>query len=371
MGNGLLNLLFNAPFRSPQTFNSSSVAPITLADPFPGQNLSGAASTPTGVVRDFKTAVVDQWSLGVQRTLTADMLLDLNYFGSKGTHLPLNYNINEPLPAPGTSAQVQSRRPFPAFGNVTYIDTLGNSSYNSLQAKLEKRFSHGLLFITSYTYGHSIDNGAGISTGSSSSSSIAQNTYDLRAERGSSDFDVRHRFTFSPVYELPFGRGRAYLQDGWASKLAGGWQVTGVITLQSGNPYTPSLSGNNSNTLNGFDRPDVIGDANAGPHGFQATCGCVLWVDKSNFAVPAPATFGNARRNSIKGPGYKDVDFAIARNFGLIPEHLKMEFRAEMFNMFNHPNFMLPVTDFNSGAFGQITAANDPREIEFALRFVF
>jgi hypothetical protein len=355
-GNSIINLLFNPPFRSPQTFNNSSAAIITLSDPFPSTVSVGSLSTPVGTARNFKTAVITEWSLGVQRQLSSTFLVDVTYLGTKGTHIPLVYNINQPPAVPGaTTAQVNASRPIQGYGNINFTDTSANSSYNALLAKVEKRASHGLLFISSYTYSHSLDD----------ASTAVQNSRNIAGEYGSSGFDVRHNFTFSPVYELPFGRGRAHLQNGIPGAIAGGWQLTGIVALQTGTPLTPIYTANISNTLNNEDRPNVVGNPNNGPKTVAK------WFNTAAYSTPASGTFGNAARGSIIAPGSKDVDFAVSRVVSVIPERLKAEFRAELFNSFNHPNFQFPAIDPGSASFGKITGANDPREIEFALRLTY
>lgn len=355
-GNSIINLLFNPPFRSPQTFNNSSAAIITLSDPFPSTVSVGSLSTPVGTARNFKTAVITEWSLGVQRQLSSTFLVDVTYLGTKGTHIPLVYNINQPPAVPGTTtAQVNASRPIQGYGNINFTDTSANSSYNALLAKVEKRAGHGLLFISSYTYSHSLDD----------ASTAVQNSRNIAGEYGSSGFDVRHNFTFSPVYELPFGRGRAHLQNGIPGAIAGGWQLTGIVALQTGTPLTPIYTANISNTLNNEDRPNVVGNPNNGPKTVAK------WFNTAAYSTPASGTFGNAARGSITAPGSKDVDFAVSRVVSVIPERLKAEFRAELFNSFNHPNFQFPAIDPGSASFGKITGANDPREIEFALRLTY
>jgi hypothetical protein len=250
---------------------------------------------------------------------------------------------------------VNASRPIQGYGNINFTDTSANSSYNALLTKVEKRASHGLLFISSYTYSHSLDD----------ASTAVQNSKNIAGEYGSSGFDVRHNFTFSPVYELPFGRGRAHLQNGIPGAIAGGWQLTGIVALQTGTPLTPIYTTNISNTLNNEDRPNVVGNPNNGPKTVAK------WFNTAAYSTPASGTFGNAARGSITAPGSKDVDFAVSRVVSVIPERLKAEFRAELFNSFNHPNFQFPAIDPGSASFGKITGANDPREIEFALRLTY
>jgi len=353
-GNSVLSIFNNFPMRNPETFNASIATPISLTNPFPA-SLSVGSSTPAGVNRDFKTANLQEYSLGVQHQLSETLLLDVAFFGARGVHLPLVYNINQPLPAPGTTAQINARRPFQGYSNISFTHTSGYSSFNSLQVKLEKRYSHGLLFIGAYTYGHSLDDVSG----------AVQNMNNVASNYGNSSFDVRHNFTFSPVYELPFGKDKPFLRNGIPALLAGGWQVTGIVALQTGNPVTAIYTTNISNTLNNEDRPNVTGNPNAGPKTIQQ------WFNVAAFSNPGTANFGNESTGAIYGPGSVNVDFAVARKFSVIPERVNAEFRGELFNIFNHPNFLNPSLDPGSASFGTITVANTPRNIEFALRLVY
>lgn len=368
-GNGLLGMLFNFPFRLPQTFNSSRATPLLLSDAFPGAVPTTAPTnntlTVTAIDKDFDTALVQQWGLGVQRELTRDMIFEVSYLGSKGTHLPLNRNLNQPAPGAGTTAQVNARRPYPTFGNITWIESVANSNYHSLELKTEKRYTQGLSFLVSYTFSKSIDNSPGISTSSNASAAVAQNTLDLRSERALSDFDVRHRFVASPIWEIPLGRGRRFLDEGVLSYILGGWQLSGIVTLQSGRPFTAVLSGNVSNTLNNNDRPNLIGDPNTGPRTVDQ------WFNIAAFAIPPTGTFGTAGRNIITGPDFRNLDVALNRNFR-VTERIGIQFRTEVFNAFNHANFNYPAAMANAPAtFGRITSALDPRQIQFGLKIIY
>ena len=361
--NGLIGVMTNPPYRNPQTFTSSKDAPVTLGNPFPA-GTGASATTLTAISRKFATATVAQWSFGVQREIGSGAVVDVSYFGSKGTRLPVNYNINQPAPGAGTLAQVNARRPYPAWGNVGWIESVANSNYNSLQAKLEKRFRTGASVLVAYTLGKSIDNAPGISTASSASKSTAQNSQYLRGERGRSDFDVRNRLVTSAALDLPFGKGRHLLSSGWGSRIAGGFQLSGVLTLQSGNPLTPVYSGNISNTYTNSDRPNVVGDANAGPGTVQQ------YFNTAAFAKPAANSFGNAGRNIIEGPPLRNLDLALSRNFR-ITERAGLQFRGEFFNSLNHPNFGLPNATADSTSFGTLTSALDPRQIQLAAKLTF
>lgn len=355
----------NAPFISSQTFNSSFAIPITLNDPFPTAAAGAGSLTLSAFNRHQPDAKIQQWNMNIQQQLTGSLVLEVGYQGSKGTHLPLLYNINQPPPGPGTVAQKQGLRPYPQFGNINFLDAVGNSSFNGLLTKLQQRYSNGLSFLLSYTYGKSIDDTPGTPYNVTPSRSLAENPLNFRLERGLSGFDLRHRFVFSPVYELPFGKGRRFLNAnryvGW---IVGGWEVSGILTLRSGRPFTALVNQDNANVLGNVDRPNIVGNGNAGPKTVAQ------WINTSAFQLAPFGTLGNAGRNNLIGPPFKNLDVVLSRNFQIL-ERLSMQFRAESFNVANHPNFDLPSQSFGIPGFGSITSAEAPRQIQFALRVRF
>ena len=356
--NGFYTLALNAPFRNPQTFTSTAASPIQLdIDPFPAA-LAANANTAYGVDPHFPTAYSQQWSLGVQRQFGQDLLFELSYFGSKGTHLPTSLNPNEPLPGLGNSG-----RPYINFGNITYYEENGNASYNSLMAKLDKRLSHGFSFLLSYTYGKSIDEDPGPSSTSDASGATPPNSYNLRGTmRGLSDFDVRHRLVWSPIWAIPLGLSGKTITD----KIIGGWQLSGIFSLQTGRPFTVTESGNISGTLQNLDRPNAVAGCN--PNDGPKTV--AEWFNTACFTLPAANTFGDVGRNTVTGPGLVDVDFSLARIF-IIRENMRLQFRAEAFNLANHPNLNYPSAVQNAASFGHIASANDPRQIQLGLKLAF
>ena len=355
----------NAPFVSAQTFNSSLAAPITLANPFPAAAAGAGSLTLSAFNRHLPDAKIQQWSMNIQQELTRNLVLEVGYQGSKGTHLPLLYNINQPPPGPGTVAQKQALRPYPQFGNISFLDAVGNSSFNGLLTKLQQKYSNGLSFLLSYMYGKSIDNTPGTPYNVTPSRSSASDPTNFRRERGLSGFDLRHRFVFSPVYELPFGKGKPFLNSNrYVSWVVGGWQASGILTLQSGRPFTVLVSQDNANVLGNVDRPNVVGDGNAGPKTVQQ------WINVNAFRLAPFGTFGNEGRNNLISPGWKNVDVVLSRNFQLL-ERLSLQFRAESFNVANHPNFDLPAQTFGVPGFGSITSAEAPRQIQFGLKVRF
>ncbi|MBI4471580.1 MAG: hypothetical protein HY646_02860 [Acidobacteria bacterium] len=264
--------------------------------------------------------------------------------------------MNQPLPATGTVAQQQARRPYPQFGNITWLETVGKSVYHGGSLRLEQR-SPTLSFLLSYTWSKSIDNAPGTIFNVSPSRSQAQNRNNLRGERGLSGFDVRHRLVFTPVWRLPLG----------SNMLARNWEVSSILTLQSGRPFTALITRDQANTLDNLNRPNIIGNVNDGPRTVAE------WFNTRAVQQQTFGTFGNAGRNNIIGPPLKNVDFVISRTIDLsrIREGISMQWRAEFFNAFNHPNFNTPVQTVDNASFGQITSANDPRQLQFGLKIKF
>jgi hypothetical protein len=373
------------PFASwPNPFGPSSFPVLTIAQ----QNL--------------RTPYAQHFNLGVEHQLPGRMLLGIAYVGTTGTKLPRFVQIDqayitktqidsltpdvitrmEMLGIPSQVAQFLNdnqlygampsivRTPFFGFAQLFQAQDSVSSNYHSLQAKLDKRFSHGLSFLTSYTWSHSID-GASVFFGSGANATtiFPQDNYNLNAERGRSDFDIRHRLSFSFNYELPVWRSLP-------SVLGKGWELGGILTLQTGQPFSVLTGESLSGTGLGNDRPNVVGDPNAGPHTVQR------WFNTSAFALNAPLTFGNAGRNIVTGPGYRDLDFSLIKNTQL-GEKVKAQFRAEFFNIVNHPAFALPSNILAAPNFGTLFQTPDaaqnnvglgsggPRLIQFALKLSF
>ena len=355
----------NAPFVSAQTFNSSFVIPVTLANPFPTAAAGAGSLTLSAFNRHQPDAQIQQWNFNVQQELTHSLVLEVGYQGSKGSYLPLIYNINQPAPGLGSVAQQQALRPYPQFGNISFLDAVGNSSFNGLLVKLQQRYSNGLSFLMSYAYGKSIDDTPGTPYNVTPSRSSAENPQNFGLERGLSGFDLRHRFVFSPVYELPFGKGKPFLNSnryvGW---IVGGWEASGIFSWQSGRPFTALFNTDNANVLGTVDRPNIIGDANSGPKTVQQ------WLNVSAFQLAPRGTFGNAGRNNLIGPGFINLDAVLSRTFQVV-ERLSLQFRAEAFNLANHPNFDLPAQTFGVPGFGSLISAEAPRQLQFAIKARF
>lgn len=361
-------LYFNAPFFDLNLFFSLPGLPLTLNNPFPQGFPFPLPKSALSIQRDLRTPYMQHWNVNVQRQLGRSRVLEVGYVGSKGTKLLTARDINQPRPSPVSP----NLRPNPLFDDIDLIESRANSNYHALQARLQQRLSDGLSLLASYTYSKSIDDASNFFT-SAGDPNFPQDSNNVRAERARSNFDVRQRLSVSYTYELPFGKGRALANDGgFVSALLSGWQTNGVVTLQTGRPFTVALLSDidNSNTGRsnlGFganDRPNVVGDPNL------ASRTPDRWFNTAAFLFPAFGTFGDAGRNTLDGPGYQNFNASLVKNTALT-ESLKLQLRAEAFNLFNHPNFNLPDNFLGSPTFGRILSAQSPRHLQFGVKLLF
>jgi outer membrane receptor protein involved in Fe transport len=383
---------FANPFYTPNPFSQAFPEPMTLLV----------------VARNLHLPYAQDWNLNIQQSLGADWLLQVGYVGTTGVRLPRFIEGNPPVFVPGLSNSaafcapqsppclisnendVNNRRLYSGctladpptsciYSSVGEIASIANSSYNALEASLRKRFSHGLSFLASYTWSHSIDDVSSFNiTGSAAQdiageNDLAQDPFDLAAERGRSMFDSRQRFVLSYQWFLP------WLQhsSNWYGKVLGSWQLNGIFTAMSGTPFTvydsndPSLQGQ-APEITGFsaNRPNVIGNPNSAPRT------AAEWFNVGAFQQLQPdplgrfEVFGDEGRNAVQGPGYVNWDFSAFKNITLT-ESKELQFRGELFNVLNHVNFRLPVSDIESPTFGQIQQDVGPRVIQVALKFLF
>jgi Carboxypeptidase regulatory-like domain/TonB dependent receptor/TonB-dependent Receptor Plug Domain len=362
-GNGISQLFRGIPFRANQTFTNTATQQLaTWTNPYPSNvGVAVGGYTPNGVAYDLKTPYVQQWSFGLEREIAHDLVLETTYLGSKGTHLLLSRNLNQPAPGPGA---IQARRPYPQWGSITWVDAVGTSTYHSLAVRLERRYSNGLSLLASYTYSHSIDQGGGSGDGESA----IQDPRNIAANTGSSDFDIRHRLVTSIVYQLPFGKGRGLGGQLPALLRApiSNWETTAIVTLQSGPPFSVVTSTDISNT-GGANRPFLVGDPSV------LDPSPTRWFNTAAFSITLPPgvySYGNLGRNTLRADGTQNLDLGIFRNFAL-REKLGLQFRGEIFNVLNHPNFGLPIHDASSSTFGQVTQTSTAsRQIQFGLKLV-
>ncbi|MEK6324918.1 MAG: TonB-dependent receptor [Acidobacteriota bacterium] len=361
-------LYFNSPFFDFNLFFSLPGLPLTLNDPFPSFFPFPLPKSAFGFQRNLRTPYMQHWNVSFQQGLGKSRVLEVAYVGSKGTKLITARDINQPRPSPVSP----NLRPNPQFDDITFEESSANSNYNSLQVRFQQRLDFGLSFLSSYTWSKSIDNASNFFS-SAGDPNFPQDSFNTAGERGRSNFDVRHRLSLSYGYDLPFGKGRSHLaDDGLLSAILTGWQTFGIVTLQSGRPFTVALlsdidRSNTGRSTLGFganDRPNVVGAAelsNRTPD---------RWFNTSAFAFPPFGSFGNAGRNILDGPGFKNFNASLLKTTKL-KEGLDLQFRAEAFNLFNHPNFNLPDNFLGSPTFGRILSAQSPRHIQFGLKLLF
>ncbi|MGA9798676.1 MAG: TonB-dependent receptor, partial [Terriglobales bacterium] len=306
---------------------------------------------------NFRNGYMQSYNFTIEREIAANTVFSIGYVGSQGTHLVREYDEN--IAEPGAGA-VQPRRPYPYYSGVLIITSDDSSNYNSLQTRVEKRYSHGLTFLGSYTFSKALGDQ------SSLNQFDTQNPRCPRCERGPLWFDARHRFVFSGSYELPFGPGKPLATSGVAGAILGGWAVSGIVTLQTGFPLTVTTI-DNANSGNFFNRPDLVGNPNPSNRTINS------WIPASAFAENLPDPnyhFGDAGRGIVTGPGLKTVDCSLIRKFR-VTERVGLEFHADAFNAFNHPNFGFPDTFLPDATFGVISTAGAPRELQLGLKASF
>jgi hypothetical protein len=333
---------------------SVNIANPSLDNPAGGTNRLFPANM-TSVAPNFLYPTVQQWSLSVQRQLPGQAVLSVSYVGNHATHEDQTINLNQPQPslAVATSAvNVNTVRPYLGYGNITWESRGASARYEGLQVSAVRRFDKGLAFQASYTWAKSIAIGAG------------QNPTLQPNERGLANLDQTHNLTLNYVYELPFFRQG----HGAAAAVFSGWEISGNATFASGFPITVTIAGDRAGVGGGTQRPNVVGTATRfGSIG--------NFFDTAAFALPALGTFGNEGVSTVRGPGISnDFTFNLYRNF---PFHVwgkegqKLRIGAEFFNIFNHANFSAVGNVFAAGTYGKLTAALDPREVQFSARLTF
>jgi hypothetical protein len=334
-----------------------------------------AGATPNRSVTFFettrRTGYSQQMNLRVQQELPGGVLVEAGYIGNLSRKLASsNLAMNQTRPelmAAGTTGQ--SSRPFPQFSDVSIIaPSLGVSSYHAGLLKMEKRFSRGFNVLATYTWSKFLDNSDGGSGGSLGDEPNAYSDYyNRRADWGPSENDIRHRMTFSSVYQLPFGKGKPYLKSHWSRHILGGWSLGAVMILQSGAPVTVSTQTNTTySNSSGPLRADVLRDPNL-PESERTVR---RWFDTSAFVQPQPYMFGNAGIGLVRADGIVTLNGSVIRTF-VVTERMRLQFRGEIFNLPNHPNFGLPGRTYEGAGFGIINSARAARQVQIGLRLTW
>jgi hypothetical protein len=381
--NLVLQNLLQPPFTTfPTVADSGGVGFVSLADP-----TCGGTCVPPGaglvVITDphIRTSYMQQHNLNLQHELGAGFLLEAGYVGTLGRKLLNFQDLNQPFVVPvngqpPSEANLEERRPFAGFGDIFQSSSWANSSYSALVTDINKRFSNGYTFLTGYTWSKCIDQASQFHSGGGSviDPFVPQNEYNPAAERGLCAFDVRRRFTFSGSIELPFGSGKRFLNNkGFTDKLVGGWRMSPIVVLSHGVPLTVRDNSDPCLTRISFFascRPNRVGDPNLDNRSPNN------WINKAAFQVQPLGTFGNAGRSILFADGTENFDLNFAK-FTAITERTNLEFRAEFYNLFNHPQFGVPDLDFSAGNnpnFGKIFSTarfSNAREIQFGLKLYF
>jgi hypothetical protein len=338
--------------------------PAAQYNPETGEAAFKLPITGWGADQYMPNPYLQQYSLSLQRQLARDFALDVNYIGSLGRHLPLVYQGNPAIVRPGaTLANANQRRLF-GDGNisgVTYFQDAGISSYNALAVDLKKRFSKSYLIDVSYTWARSLD----IQSGQPYTSTTIQDPFNFRGSYGLSDFQRKHVFTVSGLWNIPAWRGGGFI----GRNIIGGWSLSGILTAESGMPLNIVSGRDNSLTAVNQDRPNVIG--NPVLSSGRPTSEVIAQYFNTSQFVPNPSgQYGNVGRNSLVGPGLVNLDSGLFKEIRIL-EGKRLQFRAEFFNTLNHANFSNPVSTLVSPAFGRIQTAGTARQIQLAMKFLF
>jgi hypothetical protein len=351
-------------------------APIGVPNPNPGQPcpfgmVLASCDTPnmTSALVHLRQQYTQQWNLTIEREITSRVAFHAAYIGTRTVRLQQGERRNDPPPGPGA---IQARRPYPQWGAIGLQEWQGKGTYEALQTSLEVRDWHGLTLMGSYVRGKCLDTGT--------DDSGAPSMLLINKNYGPCDFDQLNTGSASFNYALPFGPGKSFLgsSSGAVSRIAGGWQLGVVATLKSGLPFTPTISSDRANTGAGSQRPNVIGTPFV-PHNINcwfytsanALCRSLLPNQTDTFAVPAQYTLGTSGRNILRGDNLTQFDVSLLKDI-LITEAKRVQFRAEFFNIANHPVFANPGANIDQGSGGQVSSTlNSNRIVEFALKFFF
>jgi hypothetical protein len=370
IGNAVFDIVRNAPFTIRRNEPAETFRPnLSFEQPF------ARTGSPTFILAaeyDVPSSYVGQWSLGFQRELPGSITGEVTYFGSAGVHLRRlqTYNNTEPSSLSNTNLS----RPFPELGGMQVMNAPSHSKYHALYLKAQKRFSHGISFLSSFSYGKSVDNGSGIRT-SVGDPLTPSNNYDLELETGPSAFDFRKRWTTSWIWELPFGEDRKYMnRGGVVDYVLGGWQLGGILTLQDGFPFTLSCSTGTVQNGGGTCYPDPAPGSPdwqlpASERSRTRYFNTAAFVDR-NPEYGTGFRYGTVKRNSLVGPGIKSFDMSLNKNFDIADDRL--EFRIEVFNVPNVPIWGQPGSQLGTPNYGVITSTRmDSRQVQLGLKYVF
>jgi hypothetical protein len=314
---------------------------------------------------NFTSAYVQQWNINLQRELWRKFVVTVAYLGNKGTHLHVSQQVNPGVYIPGqsTTGNVDSRRIYPGYQTIESIQSTASSNYHSLQVNWNRRFEGGFTVLGSYVFSKAIDLES--NDGNSGLASQASDPFDWNRDRGLASFNVKHRFVTSFIWQLPLFRG----SKGLERAFLGGWSLNGILTLQTGIPFSVTTGVDRSLSGVGQDRADLLGPA-ATYNNRSVSSKVADYFDTTAFAMPALGTFGTSGRNILTGPGMQNFDSGVFKETR-IGETRRFEIRLEVFNTLNRANFLNPTAALSSSNFGRILSARDPRIMQLAAKFYF
>ena len=357
-----------APETNPTDFSrvpaiDSPFPALQVVQPRTTEELNAANPRVLGHGWENELSYFQTWTLNFERQVTSTLLWEVAYAGSRGIRLLFGWNPNEVQPGPGSQPSRRLLQRISNMSSITQFDPRNMSTYHGLQTKLVKHYSHGLQALVSYTYAKSLDFGGSAASGGGSTGG-PQTVTNLRAGRGPSGFDMKHRASIGSVYELPFGPGKPWANwRGAAGKVLGGWRVSSGVALASGRPYNVGLATGVNNGAPSW--PNRIGKGtldNPDPY---------YWFNAADFVAPPPNTYGNVARGVLNAPGMVNFELSFVKNTS-IHERLKVQFRLDAFNLFNTPAFGYPNASIGSPTVGRITSTiGDNRDLQFALKLEF
>jgi carboxypeptidase family protein/TonB-dependent receptor-like protein len=357
---GILNLNIFPRYDPPNFALDLFIGPRPIENAFSGSAIP--LTLANGIDRHYRDSYYHHFNVGLQRKIAEAMVIDVAYVGSRGRNLQLMRDLNQGPPG---------GPPFrnPTFGPARIGSSSGSSTYDSLQVRVDRQFVRGLAFLAAYTRSRSIDDGSSL-FGSKASTGFPQDSFNVDAERGPSDVDTPHRLVVSSIWELPLGTGHRFFNAGPLAATMSGWEVTGILTYQSGRPFTVyygpsanySLTDNGANGGAGLDRPNLAGDP-------RVTRDPTRWFDPKAFTPPARGTFGNVGRNTLRGDSIQNVDLGVYKRVRI--RRADTQVRMEIFNALNRSFFFLPIADLTNASAGRVTRAGDARKIQLGVKIAF
>ncbi len=349
-------------FANVRTINNP-FPPVAQVKPVTTAELNAANPRVIGHSFENETPYAQQWHLGVERQLFSTLVTDIGYVGSSGKHLVFCYNANEVQPGTGSQPSRRLLQPLAGVATILQCDPRNRSTYHSLQGRVVQRLTNGLQFLFSYTWGKSLDYGGSAASGGGATGA-PQTVTNLDAGHGPAGYDVRHRAVLSSVYELPWGPGRPWLNEGGLlSSIVGGWQVSGILTATTGRPFNVSLATGVNNGAPSW--PNRIGS------GALDNPTVNLWFNPADFVAPPANTYGDVGRGILYSPGHTNVDLSITKRFFIVGR-ANAQVRFDSFNLFNTPGFGFPNATIGSPTVGRITSTVvDNRSLQFAIKLDF